>query len=223
MSHRPPKEKVREKSDKFVVGIPLARFSYSLFWEWLLPWITQSPGIILIPMESNRVDLNRSRIIQIAKDQQANLIFMDNDCLPNTTLPQIIEMLKEDFEKYDIVIAPVLSQNRNLLVNPAIKHNGKVQEIDEGSFTFAGVSYDIIKNLKPIGYYGVEDGSSFPLYTQYTNQTSEDYFFCRKMKKLGYKVAADPRIMVDHYKAIRMRYVWQDVAAELQAQGIDSS
>lgn len=209
-----------EFSDRFLVGIPSGRLSYSFFWNYLIQWISQYPTMISI-MESNRVDLNRSRIIQMAKDNHANVIFIDNDCLPVTSLKEITEILTEDFKKYDIVIAPSLSQDRQLMTNPVIKHNGKLQEIDEGSFTFAGISYDLIKNLKPLAQYGTVDGSTFPLYTAYTHQTSEDYQFCRKAKKMGYKVAAEPKIVIDHYKAVRLRYDWEAVAESLKEQGIE--
>ncbi|MEM0142325.1 MAG: hypothetical protein QXL94_00020 [Candidatus Parvarchaeum sp.] len=219
MAHK--KMPLRQYSDQFVIGIPLGRFSFSIFWQTFLGWAVGTPNVVVVPMESNRVDLNRSRIIQVARDRKANIIFMDFDCLPVTPLPDIITKMKEDFITYDIVIVPALSQDRVLMTNPQIKHNGKVQQIDEGSFTFAGVSYNLIANLPVLSYYGTVDGNSFPLYTTYTNQTSEDYHFCRKAKKLGYKVCADPRIMIDHWKPVRLRYDWEATRKELIANGIN--
>jgi hypothetical protein len=198
------------KSRDFVVGIPAGHLSYTAFFSHFFRWIS---GNTVSPMiaESNRVDVNRSQIIQLAKEKHLNVIFMDSDALPQTTYPELERYLLEDFEKYDIVVAPVRGMNGQLLIRPKSadfkypQHKDELKpfEIEAGSFTLAGISYNLLEKLTPLSQYGLVDNRFVPLYVAYTTQTSEEYAFCKKaIKTYHSKIACDPRIKVSHFKPI---------------------
>ncbi len=198
------------KSTEFLVGIPTGHIGYASFYSHFMNWIS---GQQVFPMiaESNRVDVNRSQIIQVAKERKLNVIFLDSDALPLTPYKEMTKYLLEDFEQFDIVVAPVRGINGQILIQPKDpnfqypmhKSEQLPFEINAGSFTMAGISYNLIEKLTPLSQYGLVDNRFVPLYVSYTTQTSEEYAFChRAQKKYNSKVACDPRIRVSHLKAI---------------------
>jgi hypothetical protein len=198
------------ESKEFLLGVPAGHLGYTQFYSHLIRWMSGSPVMPLIS-QSNRVDVNRSQLISGALKAKRNLIMLDHDALPMTDYATTIKYLLEDFEEFDIVVAPVRGLDGNVLISPLEKGftypkhiaDFKTFEIEAGSFTLAGISYNLMKQLKPISQYGLVSGEFIPLYTQYTNQTSEEYNFCRtSRKKYDAKIGCDPRIRVAHYKTI---------------------
>ncbi len=198
------------ESKEFVIGVPAGHLGYTQFYSHLIRWMSGSPVMPLLS-QSNRVDVNRSMIIGGALKAKRNLIMLDHDALPMTDYNTVIKYMLEDFEDFDVVVAPVRGLDGNVLISP-IKPNFeypkkladfKTFEIDAGSFTMVGISYNLLKQLKPVSNYGLVSGEFIPLYTQYTNKTSEEYNFCRvSRKKYNAKIGCDPRIRVAHYKTI---------------------
>ncbi|MEM0142669.1 MAG: hypothetical protein QXL94_01745 [Candidatus Parvarchaeum sp.] len=197
-------------SKDFIVGVPSGHLAYSNFYMHLIQWMSGSPVMPVISI-SNRVDVNRSQIITAALKTQRNIVYLDYDALPMQDYKTMMSYLLEDFKTYDIVVAPVRGVDGNILIKPlnadfkfpqhAIDY--KPFEIEAGSFTFAGVSYNLLKQLKPLSQYGLVDNRTVPLYVAYNNQTSEEYAFCHKAKKQYHaKIACDPRLRVSHFKAI---------------------
>ncbi len=195
---------------EFIIGIPTGHHAYSTFYTNFFRWIA-GHSVMPVFAESNRVDVNRSEIIATALKLKKNIIFLDSDALPQTNYTDVCKMLLEDFKTYDIVVAPVRGVPGNILIQPLTgdfklpqrQADFKPFEIKAGSFTFAGISYNLISKLKPLSQYGLVDGRTIPLYVAYSNLTSEEYAFCHKAKKqYKSKVACDPRIKVLHYKEI---------------------
>ncbi|MEM0142534.1 MAG: hypothetical protein QXL94_01070 [Candidatus Parvarchaeum sp.] len=206
-------KEVQIETPDFIVGIPAGHLGYTTFWMHLIRWMANNPVMPIIS-ESNRVDVNRSQIIDAALKTKRNVLFLDHDALPMTAYPDVCKMLLEDFKTYDIVVAPVRGMDGQILVKPLTadfkfpQHSAEYLpfEIEAGSFTLAGISYNLLKQLKPISHYGLVNGQEVPLYVQYTNQTSEEYAFCKRAKKMyNSKIACDPRIKVAHYKTIPLQ------------------
>ena len=198
------------ESNGYLVGIPAGHIGYTAFYAHFFRWISGNPVNPMIA-ESNRVDVNRSQIIEIAKQQKLNIIFLDSDALPQTSYQELVKLLDEDFKTYDIVVAPVRGMNGQILIKP--KNNNHQMpihqkdfvpfEVEAGSFTLAGISYRLIEKLKPLSQYGLVDNRVVPLYVTYTPQTSEEYAFCKRaIKNYGSKIACDPRIKVYHFKPV---------------------
>lgn len=199
------------ETEEFILGIPAGHLGYTTFYMHLIRWMANNPVMPIIS-ESNRVDVNRSQIIDAALKSKRNIVFLDHDALPITDYQNLLKYLIEDFKAgYDIVTAPVRGVNGQILIKPLSntfkfpQHSAEFLpfEIEAGSFTLAGISYNLLKKLKPISQYGLVDGRTMPLYVQYTNLTSEEYAFCHRAKKnYNSKIACDPRIRVAHFKAI---------------------
>ncbi len=197
-------------SEDFIIGVPAGHIGYTVFYNNFLRWISGQPVRPMIA-ESNRVDVNRSQIIEVAKREKKHIIFLDSDALPQLSLVDMIKLIEEDFKKCDIVVAPVRGVNGQILIKPlkgGFQFPQKASEfvpfeVEAGSFTFAAVSYKLIEKLKPLSQYGLVDNTFVPLYVAYTTQTSEEYAFCKKARKdYGAKIYCDPRMRVSHFKAI---------------------
>lgn len=198
------------KAEDFIIGIPSGHLGYVAFFNNFMRWVSGN-AVTPVIAESNRVDVNRSQIIDVAKREKKNIIFIDADAFVNTSLPDVVKLAEEDFKLGDIIVAPVRGVNGNLLIRPMKKDFVYPQkqadflpfEVLSGSFTFAMVSYKLIEKLKPLSYYPLVDNTRVPLYVAYTTQTSEEYAFCNKARKdFKSKIYCDPRLRVYHYKSI---------------------
>ena len=163
---------------------------------------------------SNRVDLNRSICISIAKRYKEDLIMMDADVTIENT-PDELEEILEDDKNADVVIGITVSL-LGLLVNPPPPPNVPKYEINYGSLSFIYLPYKTIEKLKPISQYRWSETWKEDMYMTYTPEVSEDVEFLTRLKKEGFKIIADKRIKVRHWKTVPFAY--QEVHFEVQTK-----
>ena len=191
-----------------------------------LGWITYTPPLIdkvkwaikagyrLEFAISNRVDLNRSTCISIAKREKDDLIMMDADVTIDNTPGELEEILKDDRDA-DAVIGITVSM-LGVLVHPPPPPNVTKFEVDYGSLSFIYIPYKTLEKLKPVSQYKWNEAWKEDMYMTYTPEVSEDVEFLTRLKKEGFKIIADKRIKLRHWKLLPM--VYQEVHFEVQTK-----
>jgi len=130
------------------------------------------------------------------------LVFIDSDMtFPSDSLERLIEDAKR--EDVDIVGAPCYRKVPKYepcwfweFPNGEEKYYRKLEtdlgeelfEVDAMGSAFCLIKKKVFEKMKETG---------IPFY-QYTDTLSEDLLFCRKAKKLGFKIWVDPRLQIGH-------------------------
>ena len=192
-----------------IVCIPLGWITYSEPLINMIKW-TLSAGYRLEFAISNRVDLNRSQCIMKAKAIKDDLIMVDADVTIMNTPKELEEILKDDRDA-DIVIGIAVSR-LGVLVNPPPPPNVEKFEVNYGSLSFVYIPYKTLEKLKPIANYG----SLGEMYMTYTPTQSEDVEFITRLKKEGFKIIADKRIKILHWKVLPLAF--QELHFEVQTK-----
>ncbi|AXQ00133.1 putative glycosyltransferase [Sulfolobus filamentous virus 1] len=151
---------------------------------------------------SNRVDLNRSVCISKAKLLKEDLIMIDSDINVLNPPLQLKEILKEDEREADIVLGIAVS-HLGVLIDPLPPKDKDLYEINWGSLSFVYIPFKTLRKLKHIAKYP----QNINMYMTYKPYTSEDVEFIRRLKKKGFKVMADKRIALNHFKLVPLRYM----------------
>ena len=191
-----------------------------------LPWLTYtepliakvkwaiSAGYNIEFTVSNRVDLNRSICISKAKRSKEDLIMMDADVTVENTPDELEEVLDDDRDA-DIVVGVAVSQ-LGILTHPLPPPKVAKYEIDYASLSFVYIPYKTIEKLRPISQYKWNETWKEDMYMTYTPEVSEDVEFLTRLKKEGFKIIADKRIKVRHWKLLPFAY--QEVHFEVQTK-----
>ncbi|AZI75824.1 putative glycosyltransferase [Sulfolobales Beppu filamentous virus 2] len=188
--------------------VPLGWITYSEPLVAKIKW-AESAGYRIEFHISNRVDLNRSMCINLAKRLKEDLIMMDADVTIENTPNELEEILENDKDA-DAVIGIAVSKI-GILVHPPPPPDVEKFEIDYGSLSFIYLPYKTLEKLKPISTYGMFG----EMYMTYTPEYSEDVEFIKRLKKEGLKVIADKRIKVLHWKMLPLSY--QEIHFEVHA------
>lgn len=178
-----------------------------------IKWVNGA-GYRLEIVYSNRVDLNRSTCISIAKEGGEDLIMVDTDVTVENT-PDELEQVLGDDKDADVVIGVVVSP-LGVLTNPLPPPKVPKFEVDYGSLAFTYIPYRTIAKLEPVGVQEWNEKMKQEMYMTYTATTSEDVEFLTRLKKKGFKVIADKRIRLRHWKMVPLAY--QEVHFEVQRE-----
>jgi len=153
---------------------------------------------------SNRVDFNRSLCMDyfLNKSDKEYLFMLDSDVLPQTEFNKMIQIVDEDLKRFDIVLAPLFSPAGKWLTMPDPPSLNAPYEVQAGSLGFMVMTKETAHRLTPVGYYTSfgNTGTLTPLFFRYTEDTSEDSDFIRRVKGQKMSIVADPRIRLLHVK-----------------------
>lgn len=186
-----------------MIGIPSGKYSpTSDFFNHLLHWVPSnfSPHDIYVEI-SNRVDVNRSKLIERAKQGNYDLlIMMDTDIFPITPFHDVIKMYEEDHRMYqcDVVIGELhqIGWGDETMISEITKLDSTRSYVYGGSAGFVIISRKVLQNLKPIDYFD----EVTPLYAVNGVNATEDYVMFTNMRRQGFKVCVDKRFKLKHKK-----------------------
>ena len=189
---------------EWLLGIPAGKRSESLFWQHLTEYMQLAPGLKIEIQVSNRVDLNRSYLIDHALKQNLNLIMIDSDVLILTKWQQLKHILTEDFKDNDTgaVIGAVVGVNGQLLTQKPKDINAKTWLVDYGSLSFVALKHSLLEKLPVFGEYSPIGGETVKMRTTYAINTSEDIVLCQKIRGLNRKILVDTRIDLAHLQNV---------------------
>ena len=188
---------------KVCIGIPSGKYNpTSDFFNHLLHWVPAdfSPHNIFVTI-SNRVDLNRSVLIERAKIEGCDvLLMMDSDIFPQTNFHEVLKMYDEDKKMYqcDVVIGELhqIGWNLNPMYSEITKLDSSRSYVYGGSAGFVLIDRKVLQNLKPIDYFD----EMTPLYAVNGVNATEDYVMFTNMRKQGFRVCVDKRFKLKHKK-----------------------
>lgn len=188
-----------------IIGVPAGKLTQSEFWANLYTWLlTTKIQASFVPRISNRVDLNRSGIIQTAKEQNnADVIMIDSDVVMKMSIDEVYKLVQQDFKKgFDIVLGASIGVSGKPIVP---YKETDVYEVQAGSMTFVAISGKLIAKLEPISTYTTVGNDQSPMYFAYSTQTSEDVYFCLRSAMLyNAKTCVDKRIKFDHIQPVHL-------------------
>ena len=151
---------------------------------------------------SNRVDLNRSLCVKTALDRSENLIMVDSDVVPLQPFDEVVQYMKEDEKKADVVVG-VIASSLGVLVRPFVKGEEKFY-VESASMGFVYIPLKRLRELEIVDWYKVRPDVQFPMYFRYTSNMSEDGEFFERVTKKGWKVMADTRVKLVHVKSAEL-------------------
>jgi len=186
----------QEKEKRVMIGIPtLFPYVHTNFWKsWMK--LAKPNGHLVMVATGSITSVARNKIVEHARFHKcSHVMFLDSDM----TFPQdaIQKLMSHD---KDIVCGLYFQRDHPHLPAAIIGETGRISKDDISSrrlkeIDAAGTGCMLIKTdvFDKIGYpwfdYQVYDG-----YTYYT----EDVIFCRKAKKLGYRLFVDTSIRCGH-------------------------
>ena len=200
---------------KILLGVPsrrtddVERIRDLMLWAWGL----DKHEVRFLLDSTYGVDVARSRIIEEAKRWGAGLLIMvDTDCAIRISPHSTLSILSQAWSRgFGMLVSPTVSSQGKIMVM-APKHQtpfGKPSdipldgafEIAWGALGFAAIRGEAIEKLKPIGESKYLNADPSPLYCRYeVGGDGEDKSLCENLASTGYKVGADVRLYVDHYK-----------------------
>jgi hypothetical protein len=204
---------------KIMIGIPARRFDNleqiadNLKWSW---GMEEKHDLRWYIDRVYGVDAARSRIIEEAKRWGAELLLMiDTDIQVRLEWRQVLSVISQAFSRgYGLVISPTISVDGQIMVwaplhqtpfgTPKDVPVGSAFEIAWGALGFAAFKGEALHKLKVLGNQTFVNGPPAPLYCLYTpGGSGEDHSLCDNFREnTGLKIAADTRLMVDHYKLL---------------------
>ena len=191
-----------------MIGMPIGKINITASLQTTLDYVKRN-NIVFEMRNSNRVDLNRSILMDYAIEKNFDLIMLDNDGVINTKWSDILNILAEDFKDKTIgmVLAPVIGATGMLLTQPPKSPLDEKWLVDAGSLTFCAIPLEIMKKIPIMCQYGAI-GSDKPANMRivYPTNTSEDIFLCQKIKELGYNILVDSRIKIAHLQSVFLAY-----------------
>jgi hypothetical protein len=133
------------------------------------------------------------------------VIFIDSDMV--WTVQDIKKLL---FSEHDVIngIAPFnfgdnvsVSTNHKWLTKKDIKEIKEPFEVDFSGLSFAAIKYKVLENITYPYFKTLNELNKDEKY----ETTGEDVYFYDKIKKAGYKIMADPNILIGHEKLTVLR------------------
>ena len=183
---------------RLMLGVPVGKLSMSSFWVQLIKY-NQKARLPLYTMVSNRVDLNRSYLVEEAIKGGYDLLMIDSDVIINSEIADIKKYLDEDFKdnKVGMVVAPTIGASGILLANSPDNKKSETWVTKHAGLGFACIRKEVLNKLPVISEYHAL-GSIVQMRIVYATNTSEDIMLSQRITELGYKILVDSRIKVLH-------------------------
>ena len=184
-----------------ILCIPTGHYVSAYPLNTIMEWGQKAKAYLHMEI-SNRVDMNRSLCITLAKQRHEDLLMVDSDVHIVTDPLLVTEYLKQDTKVADVVVGLLVSE-LGLLVRPPPPPDDSVYlyDVDWSSLGFTYIPKKTLRRLRPISKYGF----GIDMYMTYTKRESEDVYFTKRLKKKGFKVMADRRIRLQHVKKTELR------------------
>jgi hypothetical protein len=193
---------------KILVTVPCPSLTYSEFWQRILDWVNASSHKVRIAVERtpNRMDQSISACIVMArKERPAWWVRIDADVYPETPLDDMLALAEGNrAARYDVTGSPTLTESgviqgaalRDADVNPQFPW--EVKYVSGSCIWTPQAVYDA---LIPTGYYEDLTGKKMPFFIAIQRPgTTEDYDYCERVRERGFRVCADPRMLVRQYR-----------------------
>jgi hypothetical protein len=157
---------------------------------------------------ANKIEQSRSLMIESARKFGADIaIQFDNDVTCESQFRDVISFLNQDFGRgADMVISPttaidfqIMAWNHN---DPSILPvvNG-AWPITYGALGMYAISGKTLEAMKPVGeFHWIDKAGSQPLYLTNPADSDDSASLCVEMRKQGFKLWADSRILNRHWK-----------------------
>jgi hypothetical protein len=168
---------------------------------------------------SGRIDWSRSNLIRRALALKVDvLIMLDTDVKMFTSFRDTLSYIQQDIARgFDCITGPTVGVNGRVMMrymddmSKDTPPSGKSAfEIQAAAFGFAAFTRKCLEKWQPVSFIIDIQNDKYPLYMDYSNNTTEDFNACYRMREAGLRVACDPRIRAGHVKEIILQPRWFD-------------
>ena len=185
--------------------------------EWALALAAQNYPLNLtrsfLAVGGVPTDIARNKAVEYALEKKANYIwFLDDDVqTPFFAVRQLIYTL----EQSDAMVAGGIYCRKQEPIEPLVyRGRGKgafwkwkvndVFEVDGIGGGCMMVKTDVLKHLEPPYFKTVDNFVTEG--TEIARASTEDLYFCTKVRQAGYKILADAHVMCNHWDSKTMKY-----------------
>lgn len=206
------------------LGSPMSRWIPAGWMNRMIAWMgSASYPIRWTGWEGNNVALNRSVCFGAARKAALSMpkttvlhVQVDTDVFPVVPLDEVVRIALEDFSQEGVrivaspTVAPVGYQvsEAHLQVGPLEKYHGPVGdggfprdrpwEVRYVPFGLVAFAPELLMELPRLGTFQYADGKAFDLYFERRGSYSEDTLCCEIVRRLGFRVLAEPRLWTLH-------------------------
>lgn len=209
-----PTEIKKEKDGRtaIFIGVPNTGDIKATLVKWLLQLAKNKEyRFNIFTTGGNTLVHNRNLIVRAFLKSDAEwLMNIDDDVCPPLDIFDILKNGKKIIAPINFVwkswgLAPLISKRakgRGYVITDPEATNSKemLVEVDGTGTTCLFIHREVIEKMKPPYFmFGYDKNGAINL--------GEDYYFCRKAKKLGYGVWIDKRYITEHYKNTSLKAV----------------
>lgn len=155
----------------------------------------------------NRMDWSYSRVIDAFLKADAEwLLINDADVLPSIRFDEAYQAVTQDFAKgFAVIASPCMNTEGRFSMRPIPMDGSGIRDSSafECEFITGGhwwIHESVVKKLPVVSQFKNSGGGYENLYLEIPKDTTEDADMCRRFRKLGFRIAADPRLLTDHLK-----------------------
>ena len=160
---------------------------------------------------SKPISYNRNQVCKRFLETDADYLLMfDNDCIPER-VDRILDMA--DYDK-DIIGATCFGFTKKMIVPFVMKQRDDYRydvldtDLNNGVVECDGIGSGVMMIARRV----LED-IPYPFKNEYDPEgiktTGLDFNFCRRAKKLGYRVFADTDNLTSHWTTVDLKYMWK--------------
>jgi hypothetical protein len=218
-------------------GMPCSRWVDAAAVGAWLEWLCRYAGSdmqMLPPMLNaipGRIDMSRSMLWDQAKAFDPDWhIQSDSDTAMRTPIGLAVDYLEDCRHRgYDAVIWPTQDINSGVMLTDEDESGNSRSahlpwEVKGGAFGGVAFSRRLLRELKPLHSMPVIVSNEPPklinLYMESTHRATEDFHLCERIREAGFRICADPRVMIAH---VKWRYLVAayEPAVEHKGQRVD--
>lgn len=172
---------------------------------------------VKVDTNANKIEQSRSALIHMAKLQGADCHGQfDADQTPQNffghlqPFKQVMALLREDFERFDIICAPTIAMDGSVMLwnfegelPPDPAHVEEAFPITSGSAGHFFLSKNYLDTVEPIDtfrYLNKTTMEEYPLYLRNPENGDDSNSFYHEARKQEFRIGADPRIWDTHWK-----------------------
>jgi hypothetical protein len=201
----------------------------SRWWRWFMGWVSNySPDETTVIVDIEReVQVAHARSLAVYRAQRQRpapdfLFQLDTDVMVENSITETARLCNEDRDKgFAAVTSPGMSSEGILEVSFNVDTTDwsytEPFEIEKSWMGFFSLSHTGYSRIPPLGYSQSISAEKMEMYCatfpympcpycgEEIEGMGEDVAFCKQIRKVGMRIAADPRIRTTHLKVAGLR------------------